>query len=328
MIHEMDAAADLGVELFVVDAGWYKASADPSDFTTGIGVWEADADRFPSGLSALSDHAHALGMKFGIWVEPERVDLQTVGRAGLAKERWLATQAGPLRSGEDKTPSANSAQVCLASREARDWILGRLTALIDAAHPDYLKWDNNFWINCTRSGHGHDRDDGNFAHVSALEQVLATLRATISRPADRELLGRGQSPRAEHAGVFRHGLDGRSVAAGVARSSQPRGAERADAAVDPLVVRLRERVGRRRRPRRSGAGLPEPHARHPRDDLAERRIGRRVAPGHPPGNRNLQSAPRRTIGPDRAPAVAAGQRRAVGWMGRAAADVRELRPIR
>ena len=66
------------------------------DFTTGIGVWEADTDRFPSGLSALSDLAHELGMKFGIWVEPERVDLQTVGKAGLAKERWLATSRRPL----------------------------------------------------------------------------------------------------------------------------------------------------------------------------------------------------------------------------------------
>ena len=73
-----------------------------ADFTTGIGVWEADPDRFPSGLSALSDHAHELGMKFGIWVEPERVDLKTVGKAGLAKERWLATQSGRLRSGEDQ----------------------------------------------------------------------------------------------------------------------------------------------------------------------------------------------------------------------------------
>ena len=175
MIHEMDAAADLGVELFVVDAGWYRAGSDPSDFTTGIGVWEADADRFPSGLSALSDHAHELGMKFGIWVEPERVNLQTVGKAGLAKERWLATQSGRYDPAKTNA-TANAAQLCLSSTEARDWILGRLSALIDSAHPDYLKWDNNFWVNCTRSGHGHGSDDGNFMHVSALQQLLATLR--------------------------------------------------------------------------------------------------------------------------------------------------------
>jgi len=124
MRHEMDAAADLGVELFVVDAGWYKAGDDPGDFTTGIGVWEADTDRFPSGLGALSDHAHALGMKFGIWVEPERVDIRTVGRAGLARERWLATQAG--RYDPAKTNArADSAQICLASSSVAAMMMSR-----------------------------------------------------------------------------------------------------------------------------------------------------------------------------------------------------------
>jgi alpha-galactosidase len=68
------------------------------------------------------------------------------------------------------------AQICLASAPARQWIVDRLSALIDEARPDYLKWDNNFWINCTRSGHGHGATDGNFAHVKGLYDVLGTLR--------------------------------------------------------------------------------------------------------------------------------------------------------
>jgi alpha-galactosidase len=172
MMAEMDSAANLGVELFVLDAGWYKTG---TDFATGLGDWEADPDRFPSGLSALSDHAHELGMKFGLWVEPERVDLQTVGRPGLARERWLATQSGRY---DPSVPNSGAtvAQLCLGSTAAREWILGQLTSLIDAARPDYLKWDNNFWINCNRSGHDHGPEDGNFTHVSQLRQLLATLR--------------------------------------------------------------------------------------------------------------------------------------------------------
>ena len=42
--------------------------------------------------------------------------------------------------------------------------MGRLTRADRSAHPDYLKWDNNFWVNCTRLGHGHGTDDGNFVH--------------------------------------------------------------------------------------------------------------------------------------------------------------------
>jgi alpha-galactosidase len=66
--------------------------------------------------------------------------------------------------------------LCLASDEARRWILGEIVRLIDEVQPDYLKWDNNFWINCDRPGHGHGASDGNFAHVRGLYEVLATLR--------------------------------------------------------------------------------------------------------------------------------------------------------
>ena len=55
-------------------------------------------------------------------------------------------------------------------------MIDRLSALIDSAHPDYLKWDNNFWINCDRSGHVHGTNDGNFAHVNGLYEVLTRLR--------------------------------------------------------------------------------------------------------------------------------------------------------
>jgi alpha-galactosidase len=55
-------------------------------------------------------------------------------------------------------------------------VIDKLSALLDAARPDYLKWDNNMWVNCDRAGHGHGATDGNFAHVSALYQVLDTIR--------------------------------------------------------------------------------------------------------------------------------------------------------
>jgi alpha-galactosidase len=172
MRQEMDNAANLGAERFVVDAGWYAGAGrgGPADFTTGLGSWQVDASRFPSGLGALSDYAHERGLTFGIWVEPERVALATVGRGGLAQETWLAKAGG-------KYGSSEFAQVCLGSAGARQWIFDRLTTLIDTARPDYLKWDNNFWINCDRSGHVHGTSDGNFAHVNGLYEIISQLRA-------------------------------------------------------------------------------------------------------------------------------------------------------
>ena len=167
---EMSRAAAMGTELFVVDAGWYAGAgaAGPFDFDAGLGSWTPDPVRFPHGLKPLGDFAHSLGMKFGIWVEPERVNLSVVGNPGVAEE-WLATTGGQY--GSD-----HAAQICLASDAARAWLMKRITGFLDAVQPDYLKWDNNMWINCDRAGHGHGPSDGNFAHVHGLYDVMASLR--------------------------------------------------------------------------------------------------------------------------------------------------------
>lgn len=170
MMDEMAAAASMGVELFVVDAGWYRGAGRGTDFDSGLGTWEVDPRRFPNGLDAIRSYAHSLGMRFGLWVEPERVDLATVDRPLLAREAWLAKNDGSYQA-------VRTAQVCLASPAARRWVLDELTRLLDDVQPDYLKWDNNLWVNCNRSGHGHGTTDGNFAHVTALYDVLAALRA-------------------------------------------------------------------------------------------------------------------------------------------------------
>jgi alpha-galactosidase len=171
MKNEMDHAADLGAELFVVDAGWYRGAgaAGLSDFDSGLGSWDPDPARFPNGLHALTDYAHGLGMKFGIWVEPERVNLSVVGDPGPS-ESWLATSAGNY--GSD-----HAGQICLAGASGRAWVMQRLTTLIDSTQPDYLKWDNNMWVNCDRAGHSHGATDGNFAHVTGLYQLLSDLKA-------------------------------------------------------------------------------------------------------------------------------------------------------
>src|SRR4029077_620756 len=51
-----------------------------------------------------------------------------------------------------------------------------LTALRDEVQPDYLKWDNNMFVNCDRAGHDHGATDGNFAHTGALYDMLSQLR--------------------------------------------------------------------------------------------------------------------------------------------------------
>ena len=63
-------AADVGVELFVLDDGWFGKRDDD---TTSLGDWFVDAAKLPEGMKHLSDQVHAMGLKFGLWFEPEMI---------------------------------------------------------------------------------------------------------------------------------------------------------------------------------------------------------------------------------------------------------------
>ncbi|MEW5981928.1 MAG: glycoside hydrolase family 36 protein [Acidobacteriota bacterium] len=174
---EIDRAARVGAEVFVVDAGWYLGAGAGGrwDFASGLGNLTADPEKFPSGLRALADYAHARRLLFGIWVEPERISLEVSARLGIPAS-WLATEAGRYDPGQ---PASNQthAQVCLGAQAARDWLVGRLSELLDKTQADYLKWDNNIWVTCTRTDHGHGAANGPFVHVQGLYDVLSRLRA-------------------------------------------------------------------------------------------------------------------------------------------------------
>jgi alpha-galactosidase len=174
---EIDKAAAAGAELFELDAGWYTGAGvnGTGDFSSGLGNWTVDTAKFKNGLKSHSDHAHAVGMKFGLWVEPERVDLSTVGKPGTAMASWLASVDGQYTPGSANN-TAQSAQLDFGNPNARQWVLDRLSSLIGAQGVDYLKWDNNFWVNNNRANVEHGTTDGNFAHVRGLYTVLATLR--------------------------------------------------------------------------------------------------------------------------------------------------------
>jgi alpha-galactosidase len=175
---QMTAAAAAGAELFELDAGWYEGAGelDAFDFASGLGSWLVDREKFPDGLRPLGDLARSLGMKFGLWVEPERVDLRNVGRAGMIQEAWLAQQDGLYQPGVPNG-EARIAQLDFGHPDARAWMVERLSAVIAEHGVDYLKWDSNAWIENTRPREGRGARDGNFAHVRGLYQVLAELKA-------------------------------------------------------------------------------------------------------------------------------------------------------
>ena len=177
VLREVAEAAHVGAELFQLDAGWYAgAGADgPYDFHTGLGSWKVDEERFPHGLRLIGDEARARGLRFGLWVEPERADLGEVGHDEGPREEWLATSDGLYRPGH-ANEDAGYAQVCLAHPDAWSWAFNHMVRLVEQQGVQYFVVDSNDWVNCTREGHGHGTSDGGFAHVQGLYRLLATLR--------------------------------------------------------------------------------------------------------------------------------------------------------
>jgi alpha-galactosidase len=124
-------AAELGVELFVVDDGWFT---DRDDDHGGLGDWRADPVKLPGGVAALAAEVRALGMRFGLWVEPESVNPGTA----LYRDHPDWVYRWP-----DREPTAlrHSYGLDFGNPAVQDWAFTTLDAL--ARHVDYLKWDLN-----------------------------------------------------------------------------------------------------------------------------------------------------------------------------------------
>ena len=127
------AGREAGLELFVLDDGWFGKRDDD---TTSLGDWFVDKRKLPRGLRGLSDDIHGLGLQFGLWIEPEMVSPKSL----LYKKHpdWCLHVPGRVRRG------ARSQLVLDMSRvEVRDYLFKTIGAALEEARVDYVKWDMN-----------------------------------------------------------------------------------------------------------------------------------------------------------------------------------------
>ncbi|MFE6256271.1 alpha-galactosidase [Agromyces sp. NPDC057865] len=169
--HDLDTLATLaeraaaaGVERFVLDDGWFRGRRDD---TAGLGDWEVDDTVWPSGLGPLIERVRGLGMEFGLWVEPEMVNLDS--ELARAHPDWI------LR-GRDELPVPARQQYVLDLANEGAWahLLERLDALLAEHDIAYLKWDHNrdlLEAGAADSGRARVHDN-----VEALYRLLAELK--------------------------------------------------------------------------------------------------------------------------------------------------------
>ena len=128
-----EKAASIGVDRFVMDDGWFGQRKNDH---AGLGDWYVNAEKFPHGLKPLIDKVHALGMDFGLWVEPEMVNPDS----DLYRKHpdWVLNFPGRPRS-----ESRNQLVLNLARSDVRDYVEGFLDKLLTENNIAFLKWDYN-----------------------------------------------------------------------------------------------------------------------------------------------------------------------------------------
>lgn len=126
-------AANMGVELFVVDDGWFVGR---NDDTAGLGDWYVDDEKFPQGLSELIDQVHRLGMKFGIWIEPEMVNPKS--RLYQEHPEWIYSYPG-----REVLMGRNQYELDMANPEVVEYLITVFDKLLTEHEIEYIKWDMN-----------------------------------------------------------------------------------------------------------------------------------------------------------------------------------------
>ncbi|ANY19645.1 Alpha-galactosidase [Tsuneonella dongtanensis] len=127
------AGADIGIERFVLDDGWFKGRRND---TSGLGDWEPDPAIYPDGLAPLAREVETMGMEFGLWVEPEMISPDS--------DLYRAHSDWALASPRRPQPTArNQLVVDMRRAEARDHLFERLDCILSQAPVSYLKWDHN-----------------------------------------------------------------------------------------------------------------------------------------------------------------------------------------
>jgi len=129
----VDDAKEMGIEMFVLDDGWFGHRDDDN---SSLGDWSVFEKKFPNGLDHFADYVHQQGLKFGLWFEPEMISMDS----DLYKKHpdYLMHVPGRLPS-----PSRNQYVLDLGRKEVRDNIFDQMNNILSSGKIDYIKWDMN-----------------------------------------------------------------------------------------------------------------------------------------------------------------------------------------
>lgn len=159
----IDEAADLGIERFVLDDGWFRGRNNDQ---TSLGDWQVDEHKFPSGLAQIAAYCREKGLEFGLWIEPEMVSPDS--DLYRAHPDWVLGFAnGPL------IEARNQLVLDLDRKEVANYLFETISDLLTETPISYLKWDMNRDIHQMENAQGQR---GVHRQTLALYGLMARVR--------------------------------------------------------------------------------------------------------------------------------------------------------
>lgn len=150
-----EKSKEAGIELFVLDDGWF---GERNNDSSGLGDWVVNRDKLPSGIDGLAKKINNIGMKFGLWIEPEMVNPDS--DLYRSHPDWAIAVPG-------RTPALvrNQLILDLSKAEVCDYVIRAICDVLGSANIEYVKWDmNRAMTDMPRDGFNHEYTLG-FYHI-------------------------------------------------------------------------------------------------------------------------------------------------------------------
>ncbi|KAF1834387.1 alpha-galactosidase [Decorospora gaudefroyi] len=166
LVNLANEAEELGIQLFVNDDGWFGVEYPRDNDTMGLGDWTPNPSKFPNGLQPYVEQVTTLNtstpLQFGLWIEPEMVNPNST----LYHQHpdWVLHARNHQR-----TLTRNQLVLNVGLPEVQDFIISTVSQILDSAHIQYVKWDNN------RGMHELARPADDYTYILGLYRVINNL---------------------------------------------------------------------------------------------------------------------------------------------------------
>ncbi len=171
LLRMIDDAAGMGLEMFVLDDGWFGSDFPRDNDKQGLGDWELNSAKIPEGIDFVARYAHSKGIKFGIWIEPEMVNPRS--NLAAAHPGWV------VRSPERSVPTQrNQWLLDLTNPDVQDFVFGVFDRTMQlSSNIDYIKWDCNRYVAGMGSEYlGEEQNRFYLEYVQGLYSVMRRVR--------------------------------------------------------------------------------------------------------------------------------------------------------